>query len=362
MEWSQFPQGQHDPFTWFTKSQLQSVITDGLVPEWFHGIISRKTAEELLMPKPPGYFLIRVSESRVGYTLSYRDEGRCRHFMIDALDDGHYIILGENRRHRLLQDLVDFHRRTPIMPFTQVLTVACGQFSNDKCDYAELLHPPRPSGSNKTSQPDNSQLPSSNEDISQGNIPPALPFRPDNLMDSTVLTPNCQPNRLYPNLREEFQCINSPVPATPVPMIRKRYIGDNPASNQLPEVPARSCVPQKQNQVCIRTVSAPQSPSASTASEQGQCVNIQPLKNQETKVSVVTNLKNLKKKFQKKRSNSQDNAYAEVNMDTENEYQEISDEHDVSGSPLPHTCTDARTTDTVLPPEYLPPPPFAPGY
>ncbi len=47
--------------------------------------------------------------------------------MIDALEDGHYIILGENRRHRFLQDLVDFHRRTPIMPFTEVLTVACGQ-------------------------------------------------------------------------------------------------------------------------------------------------------------------------------------------------------------------------------------------
>lgn len=31
-----------------------------------------RTAEELLMAKPPGYFLIRVSESRIGYTLSYR--------------------------------------------------------------------------------------------------------------------------------------------------------------------------------------------------------------------------------------------------------------------------------------------------
>lgn len=52
---------------------------------------------------------------------------RCRHFMIDPLKDGKYIILGENRCHRCLQDLVDFHRRTPIMPFTEVLTVACGQ-------------------------------------------------------------------------------------------------------------------------------------------------------------------------------------------------------------------------------------------
>lgn len=120
-----------------------------------------RMAEELLMPKPPGYFLIRVSESRIGYTLSYRwvfaviggavfytydhtlssalftllnvfsltpsAADRCRHFMIDLLVDGQYIIIGENRYHRCLQDLVDFHRRTPIMPYTEVLTVACGQ-------------------------------------------------------------------------------------------------------------------------------------------------------------------------------------------------------------------------------------------
>lgn len=61
----------------------------------------------------------------ISMTLSTED--RCRHFMIDALEDGHYIIVGENRRHRFLQDLVDFHRRTPIMPFSEVLTVACGQ-------------------------------------------------------------------------------------------------------------------------------------------------------------------------------------------------------------------------------------------
>lgn len=123
-----------------------------------------RLAEELLMSKPPGHFLIRVSESRIGYTLSYRwvflqnwrgfvssthsvlrvkvpltllslslwhcplsaDE-RCRHFMIDVLVAGQYMIVGENRRHQSLQDLVEFHRRTPIMPLDQVLTVACGQ-------------------------------------------------------------------------------------------------------------------------------------------------------------------------------------------------------------------------------------------
>lgn len=58
--------------------------------------------------------------------------------MIDALEDGQYNIVGENRRHRFLQDLVDFHRRTPIAPYTEVLTVACGQVM--KCFLLSYLH------------------------------------------------------------------------------------------------------------------------------------------------------------------------------------------------------------------------------
>lgn len=121
------------------------------------------------MSKPPGYFLVRVSESRIGYTLSYRygclhsgsqfshlthpqwcrtksvrlppsawvefasslsATDRCRHFMIDASDDGQFVIVGEDKRHRSLHDLVEFHQRAPIIPFNEVLTVACSQVSD----------------------------------------------------------------------------------------------------------------------------------------------------------------------------------------------------------------------------------------
>uniref|UniRef100_A0A3Q1FJE7 Hematopoietic SH2 domain containing n=1 Tax=Acanthochromis polyacanthus TaxID=80966 RepID=A0A3Q1FJE7_9TELE len=320
-------QEQHDAVTWFKKSQLQSVICNGVVPEWFHGIISRKTAEELLVSKPPGYFLIRVSESRIGYTLSYRADDRCRHFMIDVLEDGRYIILGEDRCHRSLQDLVDFHHRTPIMPFCQVLTVACGQVRKSVCNAA----------------------------VSQEDVPPAIPYRPENLDSPTVLLPNSQPNRLYPRLEDGSRHVNAPLPATPVPKTRKRY-----DFNQPPEVPSRNVVPVKQNQACIRTVSAPDSPSTSTASQQ-------PAKNQEGKPSVVTNLKNFKKKFQKNRSTSQDNTYAEINAEaadrsgnTESEYEEITGDPNLMGSPFSYT--DVRLTDEMLPQEYLKPPPFAPGF
>ncbi|KAK2835565.1 hypothetical protein Q5P01_016049 [Channa striata] len=356
-------QGQHDAVTWFTQSQLQSVIRNGIVPEWFHGIISRKTAEELLLPKPPGYFLVRISESRIGYTLSYRVEDRCRHFMIEALEDGQYIIVGENRRHQCLQDLVEFHRRTPIMPFSEVLTVACGQSSNDKTDYAELLFPKRVPNSNASSPQNNPLQPVKSRPISQEDVPPALPYRPTNLLISTTLPASSRPNRLYPNLEDEISHVTSPHPATPVPMSRKRYT-ESPPFNQPPEVPARSFAAVKQNQACVRTVSAPNSPSP--VSEKPFGANIHPAaKNQEMKPSVITNLKNLKKKFQKSRSTSQDNVYTEINEETidrhgNQEYQKIASEQSFDGATF--CCTDVTLTEKPLSPEYLPPPPFAPGY
>nr|XP_046246965.1 hematopoietic SH2 domain-containing protein homolog [Scatophagus argus] len=359
MDWNQSFQGQRAAIVWFTESQLQSVIRNGIVPEWFHGIISRKMAEELLMPKPPGYFLIRVSESRIGYTLSYRAEDRCRHFMIDALEDGHYMIVGENRSHRFLQELVDFHRRTPIIPYNEVLTVPCGQASNDKTDYAELLFPERHPRHNTSLQTNGLLLPSTNHPASQEDAPPALPYRANSPRNSAVLSPDSRTSRIYPSLEEEYPNLPSPPAATPVPMARNRYAANSPTSNQPPEVPARSSLLSlKQNQTCIRTVSAPESPSTPKATE-----NIHSVKNQEAKPSVVTNLKNLKKKFQKKPSMSQ--VYSEINVeatdksgDTENEYQEITGEHKCPQ--FSYTCADI--TDERIPQEYLPPPPFAPGY
>nr|XP_020494584.1 hematopoietic SH2 domain-containing protein homolog isoform X1 [Labrus bergylta] len=351
-EWSPCVQAQHDIFTWFTESQLGSLTRNGIVPEWFHGIISRKTAEELLMSKPPGYFLIRVSESRIGYTLSLRAEDRCRHFMIDALEDGHYIIVGETRRHRCLQDMVDFHRRNPIMPFSEVLTVACGQSSNNNTDYAELLFPQRHPNSNASLLPNNSLhantiLPESGEKIS-----PALPNRPNNMKTPAI----SNTDRLYPQLEEEFPHISFPLQATPVPMNR---------NHQPPELPHRSSLPLKQNPACTRTVSAPDRRSTHTVTDHPSSTQ----RNQQTKPSVVTNLKNFKKKFQKKRSLSQELMNTEMNKEeterrgnTESEYQEIPGEQSFNSPTFSHTCPDMTLTGGELPQEYRQPPPFAPGF
>nr|XP_019936186.1 PREDICTED: hematopoietic SH2 domain-containing protein homolog [Paralichthys olivaceus] len=333
--------GQHNPFTWFTESQRRSVIRNGIVPEWFHGIISRKMSEDLLMPMPPGYFLIRVSETRFGYSLSYRTDDRCRHFMIDALEDGDYIIVGENRRHQNLQDLVDFHRRNPILPFTEVLTVACGQSSNDQADYAELLFPKK---TNSSLQHNNLLQLNRSPPESEGIIPPALPSRPDNLLTATPLVPSSQPKLLYSYV--QF----SHIPYQPQAMI---HTGKDPLYVLPPEVPAWSFVPP------VREGS--EGPSSPTFNQHAPNRNIQPGKNPDVKPSVVTNLKNLKKKFQKKRSKSQEHMYTEINVEATHidEYQRIQGEQTVSSAPY---SNNGMFGIGVLPPEYMPPPPFAPGH
>ncbi|XP_039622975.1 hematopoietic SH2 domain-containing protein homolog [Polypterus senegalus] len=124
---------------WFSQSQVDSVIQNGVIPEWFHGVITRKESERLLKEKPPGHFLIRVSESRIGYTLTYRTRDCIRHFMIDVPNNSQYQVVGESQVHRSLQNLVDYHKHIPVVPFNEVLTIPCGQAKGAKADYEELL-------------------------------------------------------------------------------------------------------------------------------------------------------------------------------------------------------------------------------
>ncbi|NXU37612.1 SH22A protein, partial [Drymodes brunneopygia] len=57
---------------WFEQTQAQRLGRKGELPTWFHGFISRREAEELLQDQPLGCFLVRFSESTVGFVLSYR--------------------------------------------------------------------------------------------------------------------------------------------------------------------------------------------------------------------------------------------------------------------------------------------------
>nr|XP_040040858.1 hematopoietic SH2 domain-containing protein homolog isoform X2 [Gasterosteus aculeatus aculeatus] len=340
MERSQGSQGaQHDAIAWFTESQHRLVIRNGVVPEWFHGIVSRKEAEERLMSKPPGYFLIRLGESRVGYSLSYRAEDRCRHFMIDTSEDGQYNIVGDSRHHRCLQDLVDFHRRTPIRPFSELLTVPIEQMTENKSDYAELVFPQRSQNGDMNCLPTNSLHSSLCHPSSQEEVPPAL-------SSGTNGSRVWLPGRLYPNLEEEIPRAALPLPAQPV--TGRRCTSGDPPPAQPPRVPARASLPLPK-----RDIAAAQNPLGG---------GVPFAKNQEAKASVASNLKNLKKRLLKKKSLSQDYAKETERGGTAgNEYQSIT-ELRTSDSQTSQSCTNVELTKGELPYEYLPPPPFAPGF
>ncbi|OCT69199.1 uncharacterized protein LOC108699386 [Xenopus laevis] len=112
---------------WFEKTQRMRLVKNGVFPEWFHGFVTRKRTEEMLEVKPPGCFLIRFCESRVGFVLSYRGAERCRHFVLDLLEDDRYVIEGEDSVHPSLQELIDHYHVYPVEPYKERLTTACAK-------------------------------------------------------------------------------------------------------------------------------------------------------------------------------------------------------------------------------------------
>ncbi|XP_027437602.1 hematopoietic SH2 domain-containing protein isoform X1 [Zalophus californianus] len=123
---------------WFVQTQVVQLAQEG-VPAWFHGAISRQDAENLLELQPLGSFLIRVSHSHVGYTLSYKAQSCCRHFMVKLLDDGSFVIPGEEKAHTSLDALVTFHQQQPVRPHKDLLTQPCGQKDPENLDYEDLF-------------------------------------------------------------------------------------------------------------------------------------------------------------------------------------------------------------------------------
>ncbi|XP_058608646.1 hematopoietic SH2 domain-containing protein homolog [Onychostoma macrolepis] len=117
---------------WFERTQLPRLHRPGQpLPRWLHGFATRREAEQLLQDKPQGCFLLRLSESKIGFALSYRGEDRCRHFIIEEEECGSsgsvYLIAGEHSRHRSLDDLINYYTHNPVGPFNEVLTVPCVQ-------------------------------------------------------------------------------------------------------------------------------------------------------------------------------------------------------------------------------------------
>lgn len=123
---------------WFKEEQADQVTEDdGGFADWFHGIITRHDAEGLLKGQKSGTFLIRVAESRFGYSLSLMFNGRCKHFMIDQNDQDRYLVVGNDRTFPSLNEVVAFHSKHPVTDDGDTLTAAC-PVTGPRADLAEL--------------------------------------------------------------------------------------------------------------------------------------------------------------------------------------------------------------------------------
>lgn len=129
---------------WFQKTQLPRLQAPGrMLPRWLHGFATRREAEQLLQDKQQGCFLLRLSESKVGFVLSYRGADRCRHFIIEEESEvpglnGQYVIAGENSRHGSLEELISYYTSNPVGPFNETLTVPCEQPTDSSDEIIKL--------------------------------------------------------------------------------------------------------------------------------------------------------------------------------------------------------------------------------
>jgi myosin-3 len=125
---------------WFKEEEAtkgSGKTDDGGFADWFHGIITRIDAEALLNRQAGGTFLIRVAESRFGYSLSLMFNGRCKHFMIDQNDQDRYLVVGNDRTFPSLNEVVAFHMKHPVTDDGDVLIKAC-PVDGPREDLAEL--------------------------------------------------------------------------------------------------------------------------------------------------------------------------------------------------------------------------------
>ncbi|KAM6442201.1 SH2 domain-containing protein 4B [Liasis olivaceus] len=129
-EWPRRPLSREVIIQWFKEEQLPRRAglerNSNAVAPWFHGIITRQEAEELLMNKSEGTFLVRVSDKIWGYALSYRHQNGFKHFLVDASGDFYSFLGVDPNRHATLTDLIDFHKE-------EIITSSGGELLLEPC-------------------------------------------------------------------------------------------------------------------------------------------------------------------------------------------------------------------------------------
>uniref|UniRef100_UPI00398E4A01 SH2 domain-containing protein 7-like n=1 Tax=Pristiophorus japonicus TaxID=55135 RepID=UPI00398E4A01 len=177
---------------WFTETQAALILQNGRLPEWFHGMVTRKAAENVLKDRGIGHFLIRLSDRAIGYILSYKGTDRCRHFVIQQLKTGKYKIDGSTHTHQSLAALLDYYTMELIQPFGEVLTESCTQYnSNNLYDHISI----NPPNSSRPGEAENKDIaarrpgPRSNSDSEEGpRRPPAVPPKTNRMLRRSNLS------------------------------------------------------------------------------------------------------------------------------------------------------------------------------
>lgn len=101
---------------WFRTHELKRGVgldENSKPVNWFHGLISRSAAESSLSGLPAGSFLVRLSERVWGYAVTYRDNGRCKHYLVEAAPAYRLLPTGQVA-HDTLADLIKYHKTAPI--------------------------------------------------------------------------------------------------------------------------------------------------------------------------------------------------------------------------------------------------------
>lgn len=103
------PSSQEAVIKWYREEEFHrnSGIDKRRPFSWFHGLMSRADAEQLLVGEQAGTFLVRLSDKIFGYAISFKDVDRCKHYLVDASVPGSYQFLGANQlNHESLSEYI----------------------------------------------------------------------------------------------------------------------------------------------------------------------------------------------------------------------------------------------------------------
>ncbi|XP_053319698.1 SH2 domain-containing protein 7 [Spea bombifrons] len=166
------------------------------LPEWFHGLMSRREADDLLKNQETGRFLIRLSQRTFGYILSYKGKERCRHYIINQLKNGRLVVSGDCCSHNSLPALISHYQNSPIDPYGEKLTETFIKFSDyNKYDEISSINEDKNSLRNANSLPQKKMPDTPLKNKREGNAQekrtgsrgedtaPPLPERSSNLLE-----------------------------------------------------------------------------------------------------------------------------------------------------------------------------------